>query len=533
VCVLTRGLCLGLTLTVGCTGAIAQNANDILNIFGGLIKSAVVQAALTEWRKLPPSEVACVDQNLRQQGSNLQAAISQGMAPSDPWIAGFRSACRNAVAQQPNPPTQINYQPSIYVVDGLALGGQVKFDSEAYQSYNCVPSEQFAGFTWCQKKRDERVSRGQYTSSHSILHSGNGTALYVNRYLEPAWFTAKEANDDINVRSKKYGAPSRFIPMPQQSNVPNGMIVTWGNVVLQQLDPTNVSHLAAGRNVQVGFMIDHIGNYQRSAQQGLPIYRLVGGAGYVWAASWNRAGVGTLRFLTIDPSAMAPEMPVMSTRVEPPVATIQTEALSGEQARIREAEQARARDAEQARIRDAEQARIRDAEQARVRDAEQARIREAENTKRAAQEEANSNIEYIRATRTRISDRLAMVRNAESKQEIEEISARLATANAEMSSADIKVLRREADSAARILDDSDEFSRVTEIASRRVRAINSVLEKITSDGPVIQAVQAAIKAVDLAQKGSNLRALQDALKTLNDSYDNNRKALQAMQFQSP
>jgi hypothetical protein len=51
-------------------------------------------------------------------------------------------------------------------------------------------------------------------------------------------------------------------------------------------------------------MIDHIGNYQRSAQQGLPIYRLTGGAGYVWAASWDQKGVGTLRFLTIDASAI-------------------------------------------------------------------------------------------------------------------------------------------------------------------------------------------------------------------------------------
>jgi hypothetical protein len=303
--------------------------------------------------------------------------------------------------------------------------------------------------------------------------------------------------------------------MPQQSNVPNGMIVTWGNVVLQQLDSNNASQLAAGRDVHVGFMIDHIGNFQRSAQQGLPIYRLVGGAGYVWAASWNQAGVGTLRFLAIDPSAIAPEMPVVSAKVEP---------LSSEQVRIRDSELAKARDAEQARIRDAE---------ARSRDAEQARLRDAENTKRAAQEEANSNIEYIRATRTRISDRLSTVRNTETKQKIEEVSARLATANAEMPSADIKVLRGEADSAARILDDSDEFSRVTEIASRRVEAINSVLEKITSDAPVIQAIQAAIKAVKLAQNGSNLRSLQDALKSLNDSYDNNRKTLQAMQFESP
>lgn len=529
--VVTRGLCLGLILTVGWTGAFAQNANDVANIFGGLVRSAVVQAALMEWNKLPQSEVVCVDQNLRQEGSNLQAAIQQGVTPSDARVAGFRSVCRYRVAQQPSPPIQNNYRPSIYVVDGLALGGQVNFDSEAYRSYNCVPSVQFAGFTWCQKKRDERIPRGRFKSSYSILHSGNGAALYINRYLEPAWFTAKEASDDINTRSRKYGPPSRFIPMPQQSNVPNGMIVTWGNVILQQLDPANVSQLAAGRDVRAGFMIDHIGNYQRSAQQGLPIYRLVGGAGYVWAASWNEAGVGTLRFLTIDPSALAPEMPVASTRIEPPAT--QPEPSSSEQARIKEAEQARIREAEQTKNREAEQARIRDAEQARSRDAEQARLRDAENAKRAAQEEANSNIEYIRAARTRISDRLAMVRDAEAKQRIEEISARLATANAEMSAADVKVLRSEADSATRILDDTDEFGRVTEIASRRVKAINSVLEKITSDAPVIQAIQAAIKAVNLAQKGSSLRALQDALKTLNDSYDNNRKTLQAMQFESP
>jgi hypothetical protein len=516
VCVI-RNLCLGLILISGCTHASAQNANDIVNIFGGLIRSAVVQTTLTEWRKLSQSEVSCVDQNLRQQGSSLQAAIQQGITPSDPRIAGSRSACRTEVAQQPNPRTQNNYQPSIYVVDGLSLGGLVKFDSEAYQSYKCVPSEQFASFTWCQKKRDERIARGQFTSSYSILHSRTGIALYINRYLEPAWFTAKEANDDINGRSKKYGTPSRLIPMPQQSIVPNGMIVTWGNVILEQLDSKNVRQLAAGRDIHIGFMIDHIGNLQRSAQQGLPIYRLVGGAGYVWAASWNQAGVGTLRFLTIDPSAIVPEMPVSSDKVEPPVATNQNEFVSSEQARIREAEQAK----------------IRDAEQARIREAEQARVRDVELAKRAAQEEASSNIEYIRATRTRISDRLGIVRDADAKRKVEEISARLATANADMSSADIKALRREADSATRVLEDSEEFNRVTEIANRRVTAIKAVLEKITSDAPVIQAIQAAIRAVKLAQDGSNLRALQDALKSLNASYDNNQKTLQAMQFESP
>lgn len=74
---------------------------------------------------------------------------------------------------------------------------------------------------------------------------------------------------------------------------------------------------------------------------------------------------------------------------------------------------------------------------------------------------------------------------------------------------------------------------MAEIAGRRIIAINTVLDKITSDAPIIQTIQAGIKAVQLAQSGSNLRVLQDALKSLNDSYDNNRKALQAMQFDSP
>jgi hypothetical protein len=526
VCVVARELCVALILVAGCTGAFAQNSNDILNIFAGLIKTAAVQAALTEWRKLPPSELSCVDQALRDQGSSLEAAIQQGVVPSDPRIAGHGWACRDALAQQSGPPARTDYQPSIYVVDGLALGGQVRFDSEAYQSYSCVPSEQFAGFTWCQKKRDERVSRGRFKASYSILHSPNGTAVYVNRYLEPAWFAAGEATDDINGRSKRYGRPSRFIPMPQQSPVPNGMIVTWGNVVLEELDSFNAGELAAGREIRVGFMIDHIGDYQRSAQLGLPIYRLVGGPGYVWAASWNKGGVGTLRFLAIDASAMTPVLPAMSVKLEPPAAPVPGAPPSDLQARIRD-------DAEQARARDAEQARIKEAEAVRAREAEQAREREQEKLRRDAQEEASSNIAYIRATRARISDRLAMLRDVETKQKVEDISARLATANAEMAPADIKALRYEADSAARLLDDSEEFGRVSDIASRRIQAIHAVLEKITSDAPVIQAIQAAIKAVKEAQNGANLRALQDALKSLNDSYDRNRRTLQAMQFESP
>jgi hypothetical protein len=283
-----------LSLAIGCTSAFAQDANDIMRLFGGIMQGAITQASQAEWKKLSQSEMSCVDQNLRQQGSSLQTVIQQGITPSDPRVAGSRSACRNQIAQQPIQ-AQSTIAPSIFVVDGLALGGRVIFDSQAYREYQCSPSEQFAGFTWCQKKRQESSPRGQYLSSNSILHSTDGAALYINRYLEPAWFSGNEANEDIGRLSKKFGAPSRIIPIPQQSSVPNGMIATWGKVVLEPLDTANVSELAAGHDIHVGFMIDHIGNFQRSAQQGLPIYRLSGGAGYVWAASWDQRGKG-IRF---------------------------------------------------------------------------------------------------------------------------------------------------------------------------------------------------------------------------------------------
>jgi hypothetical protein len=38
----------------------------------------------------------------------------------------------------------------------LVLRSRVKSDSAAYREYKCTPSQQFDGFTWCQKARNEK-----------------------------------------------------------------------------------------------------------------------------------------------------------------------------------------------------------------------------------------------------------------------------------------------------------------------------------------------------------------------------------------
>jgi hypothetical protein len=85
-----------------------------------------------------------------------------------------------------------------YVVEGLALGEGVHFGSRAYNAYNCVASDQFPGFTWCQRKDQKGRGKQEIFSSNSILHGPDGTTAYVNRSIAPAFLTEREAKSEID-----------------------------------------------------------------------------------------------------------------------------------------------------------------------------------------------------------------------------------------------------------------------------------------------------------------------------------------------
>src|SRR4051794_35516546 len=67
--------------------SLAQNARDVMNIFGAIMQSARVQATQAEWRKLPAVSLSCVRETLRQRGISLEALISTGVVPSDTRIS--------------------------------------------------------------------------------------------------------------------------------------------------------------------------------------------------------------------------------------------------------------------------------------------------------------------------------------------------------------------------------------------------------------------------------------------------------------
>jgi len=270
------------------------------------MQPATVQATQAAWAKLPSKEVGCINDALYQQGGSLEALIQRGVLPSDPRLANERSNCQKQSERQEPQPTAS--ERSLYAVGGVALGATVQPGSSVYREYKCVPSDQFDGFTWCQKTRKGGERRGSFTAIYSILRSPEGAAVYVNRYQEPAFFGASEASDDIERYSRKIGESPRITKMPYRAGFPNGILASWGKVELEPLDNDSIKALAKGRRpITKGYFVDFIGNFARSAKEGLPVYRLSGGAGFIWVASYDRKGRGTLRFLAVDASAISPQ----------------------------------------------------------------------------------------------------------------------------------------------------------------------------------------------------------------------------------
>src|SRR5262249_22284157 len=192
-------------------------------------------------------------------------------------------------------------EPAKYVIEGLVLGTQLNFESASYGEYRCRPSEQFDELTWCQKTRRGRSDIAIY----SLLHSREGSVLYINRSQEPAFLNAKKAEQNIQQSSSNIGELPRVIRMPHRSGLPDGLIAVWGNVTLEQLDQESIKILVADRKaLKKGLLIDFLGNFVRSAKAGLPVYRMDGGPGFIWAASFDQKGHGILRSGAVDASKL-------------------------------------------------------------------------------------------------------------------------------------------------------------------------------------------------------------------------------------
>jgi hypothetical protein len=197
---------------------------------------------------------------------------------------------------------------SLYVIDGIVLGEQ----AEPGRDYRCEPAK-LSGFTWCERTRQERTRRGSFSSTMSILSNDGGDAVYVNRVIAPAFFGPNETSSEIARLSTRFGERAREIRLPSREGLPSGVIAVWGELQLQPLDDAALAALDADSSSAQDMLVDPLGDMKRSLELKLPVYRLGGGAGYLWAAAHTN-GRGHLRFLMADPSALVAKPIIASPR---------------------------------------------------------------------------------------------------------------------------------------------------------------------------------------------------------------------------
>jgi hypothetical protein len=261
---------------------------DVVGSCSGIVRGSFRGGAMSD----DPSPTTCrfnVGNNRRVRLRIEAAAMRAGIV-----VLANVVLCGNALAAPE------------YAVEGLAVGTQLNLGSASYQEYKCSPSDQFDGLTWCQKARSDKERRGSYIAAYSLLHSRDGNILYINRSQEPAFLNPKEAEVNIQRYSRKIGESPRIMKMPHRSGLPDGLIAVWGKITLEPLDQESVKILADGKGPGKGLLIDYLRNFVRSAKEGLPIYRIDGGPGFIWAASFDQKGRGTLRLAAVELSGFSP-----------------------------------------------------------------------------------------------------------------------------------------------------------------------------------------------------------------------------------
>lgn len=79
----------------------AQNAGDMINVFGQIMRAAIVDHVRHEWSRISPRETSCIEQALEQQGDSIGRLVQIGVAPSAAGLATIRRACRTTMASPP------------------------------------------------------------------------------------------------------------------------------------------------------------------------------------------------------------------------------------------------------------------------------------------------------------------------------------------------------------------------------------------------------------------------------------------------
>ena len=189
-----------------------------------------------------------------------------------------------------------------YKVEGFVLGDEIRPQDAKYRTYTCKPSEDFAGITWCQRTQT-RSSGGLFSSS--LAHTRERIAVYVMANIGPVSGSKSAIETEIQTLSRENNEqPTAVNWFSRGQNLPTAVIARWGEIELEELKQDALAIVAAGESPHMGVLVDALGDLKRSAENGFPVYRITGGPGYLYAASFDSSGRGHRHYVAINGSEL-------------------------------------------------------------------------------------------------------------------------------------------------------------------------------------------------------------------------------------
>ena len=148
-----------------------------------------------------------------------------------------------------------------------------------------------------------------------LLHSSSNKVVFITETVVPAFFAPGDVDREIARISKGFEQEARTLTADVKPGLPHAILATWGDVTLTPLDETALDALRRGQVIHRGLIADFIGDARKSARSGLPVFSLGGGPGFLWGASFDDAGRGSLRSSAVDVGELGTPQTPLSTPV--------------------------------------------------------------------------------------------------------------------------------------------------------------------------------------------------------------------------
>jgi tetratricopeptide (TPR) repeat protein len=188
-----------------------------------------------------------------------------------------------------------------YSVDGFALGERISPTYPNYQSYACKRSDDFDEAIRCERTQTKSGRAGNVTVSSALIQAQDGSAIYIMVNASPVSLSKDVVQNEIATLSTEINEkPAKIEWLPKDAAAPTAVVVTWGQLLLDEIDGEAAAEISDGKSPHLGVLVDSLGDLKRSAKENLPIYRIRGGSGYVYAASFGTAARGNRHYVAAD-----------------------------------------------------------------------------------------------------------------------------------------------------------------------------------------------------------------------------------------